>query len=195
MTRFAWCLAAVLPCGTAVADDWPRWRGPDGTAVSRETGLLKEWPKGGPPLAWKANGIGEGMGGVAVSRGRIYTTGDSDGSAWLFALNEAEGKEVWKARIGRGGKVGRIFVPSGPRATPTVEGDRLYVLSQHGEFVCLTTDGKEVWRTDFVKDLGGVVPGWGFSESPLVDGDRIICTPGGPDATLVALDTKTAEPV
>jgi outer membrane protein assembly factor BamB len=135
------------------------------------------------------------MGGVAVSRGRIYTTGDSDGSAWLVALNEADGKPVWKARIGRGGRVGFAFQPAGPRATPHVDGDRVYILGQYGEFVCFTTDGKEVWRTDFVKDLGGIMPVWGYSESPLVDGDKIICTPGGPDATLVALDKKSAKPV
>jgi outer membrane protein assembly factor BamB len=147
-------------------------------------------------LAWKVTGIGEGMGGVAVSGGRIYTTGDSDGSAWLFALNEADGKQLWKAKIGRGGRLGfAAFKPAGPRATPTVDGDRLYILSQYGELVCFTTDGKEVWRTDYVKDLGGILPVWGFSESPLVDGDKIICTPGGPDATLVAIDKKTAKPV
>jgi outer membrane protein assembly factor BamB len=195
MLRYAWCLVFVLPGAAAVAADWPQWQGPDRTAVSRETGLLQEWPKDGPPLAWKATGIGEGMGGVAVRGGRIYTTGDSDGSAWLFALNEADGKPVWKAKVGRGGRPGFIFQPAGPRATPTVDGDRLYVLGQYGEFVCFTTDGTEVWRTDFVKDLGGVVPVWGYSESPLVDGDKIVCTPGGPDATLIALDKKTAKPV
>jgi outer membrane protein assembly factor BamB len=175
--------------------DWPQWQGPDRNAISRERGLLQEWSKEGPPLAWKAKGIGEGMGGVAVSQGRIYTTGDSDGSAWLYALNESDGKHVWKARIGRGGKIGFIFRPAGPRATPTVEGGRIYILSQHGEFVCFTTDGKEVWRTDYVKDLGGIVPKWGYTESPLVDGDKIICTPGGPDATLIALDKRTRKPI
>jgi outer membrane protein assembly factor BamB len=136
------------------------------------------------------------MGGVALSKGRVYTTGDSDGSAWLYALNEADGKQVWKAKIGRGGRPGFAgFRPAGPRATPTVEGDRVYILGQYGDLVCFTTDGKEVWRTDYVKDLGGILPVWGFSDSPLVDGDKIVCTPGGPDATLVAIDKKTAKPV
>src|SRR5205085_8427083 len=93
MKPYAWCLALVLPGATAFADDWPQWQGPNRTAVSTETGLLKDWPKDGPSLAWKATGIGEGMGGVAVSRGRIYTTGDSDGSALLYALNETDGKQ------------------------------------------------------------------------------------------------------
>src|SRR5947209_9056937 len=195
MKRFAWCLALVLPGATAFADDWPQWQGPDRTADSKEPGLLKEWPKDGPPLAWKANGIGEGMGGVAISGSRIYTTGDSDGSAWLYALNESDGKEVWKAKIGRGGKLGNVFRPAGPRATPTVDGDRLYVLGQHGDLVCFTTEGKEVWRTNYVKDLGGIVPVWGFSESPLVDGDKLVCTPGTEDGTLMALDKKTGKPI
>jgi outer membrane protein assembly factor BamB len=195
MNWLAWWLALVLPGATAFANDWPQWQGPDRTAVSKETGLLKEWPKDGPPLAWKASGIGEGMGGVAVSRGRIYTTGDSDGSAWLYALNESDGKQVWKATIGRAGKYGNVFRPSGPRATPTVDGDRIYILSQHGDLVCITTDGKEVWRTDYVKDLGGIVPVWGFSESILVDGDKLVCTPGAEDGTLMALDKTTGKPL
>jgi outer membrane protein assembly factor BamB len=200
MKRFALCLALILASITASAAspesfDWPQWQGPDRNAVSKERGLLKEWPKEGPSLAWKASGIGEGMGGIAVSGGRIYTTGDSDGTAWLHALNESDGKVAWKAKIGRGGRLGNVFRPSGPRATPTVDGDRLYILSQHGEFVCFTTDGKEVSRTDYVKDLGGIVPVWGFSESPLVDGEKIICTPGAEDATLTALDKRTGKPI
>ncbi|MCO6436873.1 MAG: PQQ-like beta-propeller repeat protein [Phycisphaerae bacterium] len=187
--------AILIPTISSIAADWPQWRGPDRNAISKEQGLLQAWPKDGPPLAWKVTGIGDGMGGIAVSNGRIYTTGDSDGSAWLFALNEADGKQVWKAKIGRGGQPGFIFKPFGPRATPTVDGDRIHILGQYGEFVCFTTEGKEVWRTDFVEDLGGIVPVWGYSESPLVDGDRIICTPGGSDATLVAIDKETAKPV
>jgi outer membrane protein assembly factor BamB len=194
MLRLAWLFLSVLPAA-ATADDWPQWQGPERNAVSKETGLLKEWPKDGPPLAWKANGIGEGMGGVAVSRGRVYTTGDSGDSGWLFALNEADGKPVWKAKVGRAGKYGNVYRPSGPRSTPTVEGDRIYVLSQHGDLVCLTTDGKEVWRTDYVKDLAGIVPVWGFAESPLVDGDKLVCTPGTADGTLMALDKKSGKPL
>lgn len=176
-------------------DDWPRWGGPNRDAISGETGLLQQWPEGGPALAWKATGIGDGMGGIAVSDGRIYTTGDINGSAWLIALREEDGGQIWKAEIGRGGNPGFIFQPDGPRATPTVHGNRMYALGQYGDFVCFTTDGEEVWRTNYVEDLGGVMPKWGYSESPLIDGDQIICVPGGPEATLVALNKETAQQV
>jgi outer membrane protein assembly factor BamB len=180
----------------ARADDWPQWQGPDRNAVSREIGLLKEWPKEGPPLAWKANGIGRGMGGIAISRGRIYTTGDdSEYIAWLYALNELDGKPVWKAKIGRGGNPGNMIKPSGPRSTATVDGERLYILSQQGDLVCFTTEGKEVWRINYVKDFGGIMPVWGFAESPLIDGDKLICTPGAADATLMAIDKLSAKPI
>jgi hypothetical protein len=160
MKHFAFILLLVLLSTSAFAQasfDWPQWQGPDRNAISKERGLLQAWPEKGPPLAWKANGIGKGMGGIAVSKGRIYTTGDIDGTAWLFALKETNGELVWKAKIGPGGEVGAIYTPAGPRGTPTVDGDRLYILSQHGELVCFTTEGKEVWRTDLVKDHGGLV--------------------------------------
>jgi outer membrane protein assembly factor BamB len=132
---------------SARAGDWPSWQGPDRNAVSKETGLLREWPKDGPPLAWKATGIGKGMGGIAVSKGRIYTTGDdAKQTAWLYALNESDGKPVWSAKIGPGGNPGNMFKPFGPRATRTVEGDRIYILSQTGDFVCLDlATGKQLW--------------------------------------------------
>jgi outer membrane protein assembly factor BamB len=122
-------------------------------------------------------------------------TGDIDGTAWLFALKETNGELVWKAKIGPGGEVGAIYTPAGPRGTPTVDGDRLYILSQHGELVCFTTEGKEVWRTDLVKDHGGLVPLWGYSESVLVDGQKLICTPGAKDGTLMALDKMTGKKI
>jgi len=175
------------------AGEWPQFRGPDRTGVSRETGLLKQWPVGGPPQAWKITGIGEGMGGLAIAGGRIYTTGDSEGMAWLYALNESDGKPVWKAQIGRGGKLGNVFRPSGPRSTPTVDGDRVYILGQFGDLVCFTTEGKEVWRTDFIKDHAGINPVWGFSESPLVDGEKLICTPGAENGALAALDKRNGK--
>jgi len=190
-------VALFLSVVSAVrGEDWPRWQGPDRNAVSMETGLLKEWPKEGPPLVWKAKGIGKGMGGIAVSHGRIYTTGDdAEKTAWLYALNEADGKPVWSAKIGPGGNPGNIFKPFGPRATPTVDGDRIYILSQTGDFVCYTIEGKEVWRVNYIKDFDGIMPVWGFAESPLIEGDRIICTPGAADATMMAIDKATGKAI
>jgi outer membrane protein assembly factor BamB len=193
---FAFFLTLILLSASAFAQesfDWPQWQGPDRNAISKERGLLQEWPEKGPPLAWKIKGIGSGMGGVAISKGRVYTTGDVDGSAWIFALKESNGELIWKAKIGRGGEVGFSVTPSGPRSTPTVDGDRLYILSQFGELVCYTTEGKEIWRTDFVKDHGGIVPTWGYSESVLIDGEKLICMPGAPNAALVALNKMTGK--
>jgi outer membrane protein assembly factor BamB len=201
MKRRGCYLALLLLSGSAFAAapgtfDWPQWQGSDRNAVSKETGLLKEWPKEGPPLAWRASGIGKGMGGIAISRGRIYTTGDdTDYAAWLYALNEADGKLAWKAKIGRGGNPGNVFKPFGPRSTATIDGERIYILGQQGDLVCFTTDGKEVWRVNYVKDFAGIMPVWGFGESPLVDGDKIICTPGAQDATLMAIDKMTGKPI
>jgi outer membrane protein assembly factor BamB len=190
----------TVACGwlsTASAEDWPQWQGPDRNAASKERGLLQEWPKDGPPRAWKGTGLGKGMGGIAVTGGRIYTTGDdAEKTAWLHAFKESDGKPVWSAKIGPGGNPGNFFKPFGPRATPTVDGDRLYILSQSGDLVCFTTDeGTEVWRVNYIKDFGGIMPVWGFSESPLVDGERIICTPGAEDAVLMALDKRTGRPM
>src|SRR5688572_16120691 len=119
MKRFAIFPALVLLCASAFAQgsfDWPQWQGPDRNAISKERELLQEWSEKGPPLAWKANGVGSGMGGVAISKGRIYTTGDSGDSSWLFALKESNGELIWKAKIGRGGEVGFSVTPSGPRS-------------------------------------------------------------------------------
>ena len=183
----AFCFGA-----TRASADWPRWRGPNGDGISQDTGLLESWPEGGPPLAWKATGIGAGMGAVSVADGRVYTSGDLDGKAWLFALDEATGTHVWKAEVGPGGTIGfgSQFHP-GPRGTPTVDGDKVYILGQFGDLVCFTTGGEEVWRANLVDDYGGKVPRWGYTESPLIDGNRLIVTPGGEDGILLALDKNT----
>ncbi|HSQ54471.1 MAG TPA: PQQ-binding-like beta-propeller repeat protein [Gemmata sp.] len=195
MNRYAGCLVLALSATTTAAEDWPQWQGPNRDAVSKEKGLLQEWPTDGPTLAWKVNGIGAGMGGIAVSKGHIFTTGDIGDTAWLFALKESDGKEVWKAKIGKSGKYGNVFRPSGPRATPTVEGDRIYILGQHGDLVCFSTEGKDLWRVEYVKELKGINPVWGFSESVLIDGDKLVCTPGTEDGTVMALDKKTGKPI
>lgn len=181
----------------ARADDWPQWRGPNRDDISKEKGLLKAWPKDGPPLAWKIKGLGEGHSSVAVAKGRIYTMGDQQDGSYVMALEEKGGAPVWTTKVGKSGGGGdRTPARTGTRCTPTVDGDKIYVLGQYGELMCLTAeDGKEVWRADLVKDYGGSVQQWAYAESPLVDGDKVICTPGGSKGVLLALDKNTGKKI
>jgi outer membrane protein assembly factor BamB len=172
--------------------DWPGWRGSDRTGVSSETGLLKEWPEGGPKLLWKVTGLGEGFSTPSVAGGRIYLLGSKNGEESALALDAKNGKQVWATKIGPVGKDGPPSYP-GPRSTPTVDGDRIYVLGSDGDLACLDKDGKVVWQKNLVKDLEGTRGRWAYSESPLIDGEVLVCTPGGAKAALTALNKKTGE--
>ncbi len=181
----------ALLVSTAWAADWPQWRGPNRDDVSTDTGLLKQWPAGGPPLAWKSAGLGIGFSGLSLVGDKIFTMGDTEQESQTIALNRADGKPLWKTKVGKAGAPGWGGF-AGPRTTPTVDGDLVYVVGQYGEVVCLqAADGKEVWRKHLTDDFGGGRPEWGFSESPLVDGERVVMTPGGPAGTMVALNKKT----
>jgi outer membrane protein assembly factor BamB len=172
--------------------------------VSEDSSLLKDWPADGPPLAWEAKGLGPGYAGVCVAAGRVYTMGDAEDACYLIALDEATGKRLWAAKVGPPGGGGGY---PGPRSTPTLDpadGKRLYVLGQHGDILCLEVDGgKVVWHKHMKDDLHGLqvgmdlsgrpVPAWGYSEGLLVDGDRVVCTPGGSKGTLAALDKRTGD--
>jgi outer membrane protein assembly factor BamB len=175
----------------AAAGDWPQFRGSNRDGISSEQGLLKEWLASGPRLAWKATGLGAGYSAVSVVGNRLYTLGDSSGASRALALNTTDGKQVWAAKLGKPGAPGWGGF-AGPRATPTVDGDSMFAVNQWGEMVCVqTTDGKEQWRKDYAKDFGAKLPEWGFSESPLVDGNKVVVTPGGDQGAIVALDKKT----
>jgi outer membrane protein assembly factor BamB len=182
-------MIAVALATSGSTADWPGYRGPKRDAHSMEEGLLAEWPNSGPPLAWKAQGLGAGFSSVAVVGDGIYTMGDKDGAQQVIALSRADGKIRWTTKVGppHDDEYG------GPRATPTVDGDALYAMGTDGDLVCLeTATGKERWRKSLVRDFGGsVMSGWKFSESPLVDRDRVLVTPGSADAAMVALDKKT----
>lgn len=170
--------------------DWPQWRGPDRTDVSKETGLLQEWPKEGPKLAWRVKGVGEGFSTPSIAAGRVYLMGNVGGKECVLALNEKDGKRIWSTPIGPATEAGGF---QGPRSTPTVDGELLYSLGANGELVCLNVmDGKKVWSKNMHKDFDGRMGGWGYCESVLIDGDRLICTPGGKNA-LVALNKKDGE--
>lgn len=201
-------LAAALPAafprpqaGSPAAAEWPQFRGPKRDGLSPDTGLLKQWPSGGPPLLWDAKGAGRGYASVALSGGRMFTMGDGpsvadDKDEYVLCFNEADGKFLWKAKLGPAWNSGKDDW-QGSRATPTADGDLLFALSPHGVLACLeAATGKELWRKNLPRDFGGKKgDGWGYSESPLVDGDRLICTPGGPRATLVCLDKRTGRTV
>ena len=175
----------------AASSEWPQWRGPNRDGLSTETGLLKEWPKDGPPLLWKASGLGAGFSGVSVAGQRIFTMGDQPDGNHVLALNCADGKLLWSTKLGKAGAPGWGGF-KGPRATPSVDGGLVFALGQFGEVICVNAaDGKEVWRKHLTTDLGGPLMEWGFSESPLVDGDQVLFTPGGPKGTMVALNKKT----
>jgi outer membrane protein assembly factor BamB len=181
---------------TAKPFDWPQWQGPERTAVSHETGLLKKWPKEGPKLVWKADKLGGGYSAPAIAAGRIFGMSFRDQDEVVWALDEATGKELWSTRIAEAKRAPGPQGPEGSRGTPTVDGDVLYALGENGELVCLeTATGKERWHKNLISDFGGTIPRWGYSESPLVDEDKVIATPGASDATLVALDKKTGETI
>lgn len=178
---------------TSNNSDWPQWRGPNRDDVSTETGLLKQWPKGGPPLAWEIKDLGGGFATVSVSNGKIYTLSYENGSTFVVAL-DLSGKRIWSQKIGTGDLVSEGNRP-GPRSTPTVDVDLVYAVDELGHIACLqTADGKERWHISMADDLGAkVMSGWGFAESPLVDGDHLICTPGGSKGAVAALDKKTGK--
>jgi outer membrane protein assembly factor BamB len=167
--------------------NWSRWRGPNNDGVSKESGLLAQWPQEGPPLLWKASGLGGGYSSVAVVDGKVYTMGGGDGTT-LTCRDAKNGDEVWTTKIGGGGD---------PNCTPTVDGELVYCLSKDGDLACCkTADGELVWSKNFGADFGGKMESsWGFSESPLVDGELLLCTPGGQDAMLAALNKRTGEVV
>ncbi|TWT83346.1 outer membrane biogenesis protein BamB [Planctomycetes bacterium CA13] len=177
----------------ALSDDWLQWRGVDRANHSSETGLFETWGDDGPPLKWMAEGLGRGYANVSVEGDRIYTTGDFDNSQSTVAIDALTGKVIWKQAI-TDQKPKHGF--EGSRTTPTIDGDRLYMVSSDGKVACFSaTDGAVVWRRDFKDWNGKMMSGWGFSESPLVDGDKVICTPGGPEGMVVALDKSTGEEV
>ena len=198
--KAAVCVAALcLSLNRSSGNDWPTFRGTGRTAVSQETGLLQEWSQGGPPLAWEAQGAGRGYASLAVAGDRIYTLGDGPSTAddkdeYLVCFDRATGKQVWKAKTGSAWNTGDSNW-QGSRSTPSVDGDRVYVVTPHGELVCCeSATGSELWRKSLPKDLGGKKGDkWGYSESVLIDGENLICTPGGETATMVALNKQNGE--
>ncbi len=191
-----WLLLVALgsvPVSVAGAADWPQWRGPGRNGVSQETGLLKEWPKEGPKLLWQLKDIGDGYSTPAVAGTRIYVLSNRGlDNEFVQALSVQDGKQVWSTRIGNVGNPDQQ--PSYPtaRSTPTVDGELLYALGSDGDLACLeTATGRARWQKSLRKDFGGQPGQWAYAESPLIDGDLLVVTPGGSEATLVALNKRT----
>src|SRR5260370_10378009 len=181
------CVLAVLLTLPLFGADWPQWRGPNRDGVSKETGLLKMWPKEGPKQLWKNNEIGGGYSTPSIVGDRVFLLGDKDKEEYLIALDEKSGKEQWRTKIGAVANDGPPSYP-GPRSTPTVDGDRIYVLGSAEDLVCLQkVNGLVQWKKNLKTDLAGKVGAWAYAESPLVDSGIVVCSPGGKDATLVGL--------
>jgi outer membrane protein assembly factor BamB len=191
LLALVFCLIGSL-CQSAELNtkDWPQWRGLHRDGISDETGLNHKWGEEGPPLAWKVSGLGGGFASISIAGDKIFTMGDREKEQFVEALDRADGHMLWSTKISDAWKDKNYL---GPRCTPTISDGRAYAVGTYGDLVCLDcNDGKILWRKNFEKDFGGkMMSGWGFSESPLVDGDKLVCTPGGAEAGLVALDKKT----
>jgi outer membrane protein assembly factor BamB len=187
-------LAAVLAaCGVARAGDWPQFRGPNRDGKSGETSLLKTWPADGPKLLWTAKGCGVGFGSPAIAGGVIYLTGDVAGKGCLVVF-DIEGK--LKQAIPFAKDNGKDNDGPGTRSTPTVEGGMVYVSAPFGELACFDAASlQKKWQVDVQTQFRGKTPNWQYADSPLIDGQNVICTPGGPDATIVALNKADGKTV
>lgn len=175
--------------------DYPQWRGPKRDGVAEEKGLLRQWPSGGPKLVWQSKVAGYGYGSPSIVGGRLYVMGNEGANdEFLQAIDIRTGRPLWKTRLGGVGNPDQQPSFPGARSTPTIEGKRIYALSSDGDLLCADLlTGKAIWKKSLRKDFGGLPGVWAYSESPLVDGDRVIVTPGGPEATLVALNKTNGE--
>ncbi len=174
--------------------DWPQFGGAGRDAVAHEQGLLQEWPAGGPPLAWRIAGLGGGDSAPSVTGGRVFGMSSRGGEEIVWSLSEGDGQELWATPLGPEVEQQMPQSKEGPGGTPTVDGDRLYVLGMGGRLACLSVaSGEILWQKNLIEDFGGQPPMWSYRESPLVDDDKLICTPGANDATLVALNKLTGD--
>jgi len=191
-------IGIVIICTTfMLAQDWPQWQGINRDGKSVETGLLKTWSSGTPKLVWRTGNLGEGYSGVSVVGNRLYTMGGKIDANAIMTIDTEDGEILWSTKFGVAGLIGNESSGNtfpGPRCTPTVDGDMVYGVDHFGEFICVTAaDGKIQWRRHFVDDFGGTVPRWGYSESPLVDDNKVVVTPGGSQGAIVALNKRTGE--
>ncbi len=189
-------VVCALLSEVVLSEDWPSWRGPNRDDISTETGLLKKWPEGGPEKLWTSKDAGLGYSGVSLVGGVLFTMGaegtTDEANEFVIAINAESGEKIWQTNVGQyldngwGG---------GPRSTPTISGDLLVAIGGKGDVVCLSVkDGAEKWRTSLT-GLGGTIPSWGYCESALIDGDRVLVTPGGENGTIACFNLQTGEKI
>lgn len=168
--------------------NWTQWRGPERDGKARDERLMKEWPEQGPKLLWRSEGLGSGYSSLAIADGRIFTLGSANGEESLKAVSQKDGHALWNLTFGKGDH---------SNGSPSIDGDRVYAIGLQGDLVCAeAATGKKFWQTSFSEAFGGkMMSGWGYSESPLIDGERLICTPGAKDAMIVALDKRTGSEI
>lgn len=184
-------LASRQAAGAEASAEWPQFHGPNRDNISTETGLLKRWPAGGPKRLWTATGIGYGFSTVAIAGGRIYTTGNI-GKATVITTLDLAGKTLWRAKNGPAWK---REVP-GTRSTPTIDGGRLYHGNADGDVACLDAKtGRTIWSVNILRKFNGRNIQWGLAESLLIDGDRVVCVPGGQIVAMAALNKRTGKTV
>jgi outer membrane protein assembly factor BamB len=189
-------LVGILSVATARSDDWPQWRGPQRNGISKETGLLKEWPKDGPPLLWSSTDLGNGYSSLAVVGDRIFTLANEGADNESVQAHDAKaGKRLWQTRLGKVGPNPQQANYAAARSTPTIDGNFLYALGSDGDLASLSLDGKIRWQKNLRSDFAGKSGDWSYAESPLIDGDTLVCTPGGAEATLIALNKNTGAPI
>jgi outer membrane protein assembly factor BamB len=183
-------LSVLTAFSTAVAADWPQWRGPLRDGISSESGLLKSWPAAGPDRVWLLENAGCGYSGFSIVDGKLFTMGGRDGICYLLALDAETGEELWATPLG---PIYEEEHGDGPRATPTFDNGLVYAMGGVGTLICARADdGQEIWRVS-MNDLGGAMPHWGYCESVLVDGDLVLCTPGGMQGAIAAIDKATGK--
>ncbi len=184
---------ALLSSPMLQAEDWPNWRGANRDGISNERGLLQEWPAGGPSKIWSSHEAGLGYSGFSVSQGGLYTLGAFGKEEMLLAFNSSSGKKIWSLPVG---ELLTNGWGDGPRMTPSVANGKVYALGGKGNLVCADArTGRKIWSVHLVKDLGGSVPGWGYTESVLIDDGKVICTPGGNQGAVAALDAEKGKVV
>ncbi|MCI0331964.1 MAG: PQQ-like beta-propeller repeat protein [Planctomycetes bacterium] len=183
--------------GSLLAANWPQWRGPERDGISKETGLLKQWPEAGPQLVWQVDGLGDGFSTPAIVGDRVYLISNEGlENEFVQALDTKNGQQIWSKRIGKVGEPDQKPSYPGARSTPTVDGDVLYALGSAGDLACIDRHSGDIrWQKNLPTDFAGKPGEWAYSESPLIDGDVVVVTPGGETATLVALNKQTGEEV